>query len=174
MELINHIQFFTATILEWKILLEQEKYKNILIDSLRYLVDNNRIKVYGFVIMPNHVHILWKINDGLRRQDVQRDFLKYTAQQIRFELNKSEPEKLRLFEVNAKDRKYQIWERNALSIEIYSRKVLEQKLTYIHNNPLQGNWSLCECPEDYKYSSATYYMVNKDDWGFITHYYDDI
>jgi REP element-mobilizing transposase RayT len=68
--------------LEWKHLLKQEKYKLIITDSLAFLAANKRIKVYGFVIMPNHLHLLWHINDDLKRADVQRDFLKYTAQQI--------------------------------------------------------------------------------------------
>jgi putative transposase len=173
MDSFNHIQFFTATILEWKPLLKKDKYKDIIIDSLKFLVKNNRVKVYGFVIMPNHIHILWKINDELKRQDVQRDFLKYTAQQIRFELIASHPELLKQFEVNAKDRKYQFWERNPLSIDIYSRKILEQKLNYIHNNPIQDKWNLSAFPEDYKYSSASYYIENEEYWDFLTHYFED-
>lgn len=50
--------FFTASILDWKQLLKPDKYKNILIESLQFLVDNKRVKVYGFVIMPNHTHFL--------------------------------------------------------------------------------------------------------------------
>jgi putative transposase len=76
--------------------------------------------------------------------------------------------------VNAKDRKYQIWERNPLSIDIYSRDVLLQKLDYIHNNPLQDKWKLCDKPEDYRFSSAAYYIYDKSEWDFISHYYESI
>ena len=79
-------QFFTATILEWKKLLAPDKYKDIIMDSLRFLVANKRIKLYGFVIMPNHLHLIWKMMDSIKQSDVQRDFLKYTAQQIKFDL----------------------------------------------------------------------------------------
>ncbi len=81
-------QFFTATILEWKPLLKQDKYKDIIIDSLRFLVQQNRVKVYSFVIIPNHIHLIWQIQPGLKRENVQRDFLKYTAQKIKFDLLK--------------------------------------------------------------------------------------
>jgi putative transposase len=157
----NPIQFFTATILEWKHLLKKDIYKNIIIDSFEFLVRNNRVEIYGFVIMPNHIHLIWKINNNLKREDVQRDFMKYTAQQIKFDLQKFHPLVLEHFKVEAKDRQYQIWERNPLSIDILSRKVLEQKLHYIHQNPIQEKWNLIDLPENYRYSSASFYIENK-------------
>lgn len=170
----NHIQFFTAPILEWERLLKKDKYKHIIIDSLEFLVRNNRVKIYGFVIMPNHIHLIWKTNDSLKRDAVQRDFLKYTAQQIKFDLQKYHPKVLDHFKVDAKDRKYQIWERNPLSVDIFSRMVLEQKLQYIHKNPIQEKWILSDSPESYLYSSASFYLENKVSWSFLTHYYDEM
>jgi len=69
-------QFFTATILEWKPLLQEDKYKGIILDSLHFLVENKRIALYGFVLMPNHMHLIWHIAEGHKRENVQRDFLK--------------------------------------------------------------------------------------------------
>jgi putative transposase len=54
-------QFFTATNLEWKKLLQPDKYKDIVIDSLRFLVTDGRIKLYAFVIMSNHMHLIWQM-----------------------------------------------------------------------------------------------------------------
>ena len=82
----NYLQFFTATNLWWKKLLQPDKYKQIIIDSLKFLVENERVKVYGFVIMPNHIHIIWRIDENHKLEDVKRDFLKYTAQMIKFDL----------------------------------------------------------------------------------------
>lgn len=166
----NPIQFFTATILEWKHLLKQDKYKDVIIDSLTFVVEEGRAVIYGFVIMPNHIHLLWKIDEKHKKKDVQRDLLKFTAQRIKFDLQLNHPKVLDRFEVNAKDRKYQIWERNPLSIDIFSREVLLQKLNYIHNNPIQEKWKLSATPEEYKYSSAAYYFCNKEDWKFIAHF----
>jgi REP element-mobilizing transposase RayT len=99
-------QFFTATILEWKPLLKQDKYKDIIIDSLRFLVQQNRVNVYSFVIIPNHIHLIWQIQSGHKRENVQRDFLKYIAQKIKFDLLKNDKEWLQQFKVDAKDRRY--------------------------------------------------------------------
>lgn len=67
-------QFFTATNLEWKKLLRPDKYKDIIINSFRFLVENKRIKLYAFVIMPNHLHFIWQMQPLIHPSDVQRDF----------------------------------------------------------------------------------------------------
>ena len=56
----NPIQFYTATILEWKHLLKPDKYKQIIVNSLTFLVNEQRVKVFGFVIMSNHIHLIWQ------------------------------------------------------------------------------------------------------------------
>ena len=167
---IYHAQFFTATILNWQHLLKNNAYKDIIVNSLRFLVVNNRIKLHSFVIMPNHLHLIWHIRAGHKRENVQRDFLKFTAQQIRFDLQLKFPEWLQQFEVNAKDRRYQFWERNPLSIDLFSESVILQKLDYSHNNPLQEKWQLCLLPEQYHYSSARFYQTGIDNWGFLSHW----
>ena len=75
---------------------------------------------------------------------------------IKFDLNKHHPQVLKLFYVGAKDRKYQFWERNSLTEYLTSREMIEQKLNYIHNNPVQGRWMLANDPLEYKYSSARF------------------
>lgn len=83
----------------------------------------------------------------------------------------NEPKMLENFYVNLKDRQYQIWQRNSLSVEMFSREVMEQKLDYIHNNPVQGKWMLVNDLIDYKYSSVRFYeMENKEEFSFLSHY----
>ena len=160
-------QFFTATNLEWKKLLKPDKYKDMVIDSLRFLVKEKRIILYAFVIMDNHLHLIWQMQAGIKPADVQRDFLKYTAQKIKKDLQLNHPDVLKLFKVKTKDRQYQFWERNALSIELSTEKVFQQKLNYIHNNPVQAG--LCILPEQYRYSSSSFYELKKTEWEFLTH-----
>ena len=72
--------------------------------------------------------------------------MKYSGQMINFDLTKHHPNVLEYFYVGAKDRKYQFWERNSLTRYLDSREIVEQKLDYIHNNPVQGKWMLSEDP----------------------------
>src|SRR5581483_1086268 len=57
---LGELYFYTATILNWKPLLQTVEFKQIILDSLVHFVENDKIKVYGFVIMPNHIHLIWE------------------------------------------------------------------------------------------------------------------
>lgn len=160
-------QFFTATILEWKPLLQADKYKVVLINTLQFLVQQKRIRLYAFVIMHNHLHTIWQPLPGQTLQSIQHSFLKHTAQQIKLDLLQNNMALLQQFKVAAKDRRYQFWERNSLSVELRSTKVFNQKLEYIHNNPVKAGLSLL--PQDYYYSSAKFYAMGIDDFGMLTH-----
>ena len=166
----HYVQFFTASILKWKPLLLKEKYKAIIVQSLNFLVENKRVKVYGFVVMPNHIHLIWKVGKGHELKNVQRDFMKFISQQILKDLRTNHAETHQGFKVNLKDRQYQIWQRNPLSVDLFSRKVIEQKLDYVHNNPVQGKWLLSLDPISYKYSSASFYEEADTHFTFLSHY----
>jgi putative transposase len=88
----SNTYFFTATNLNWLNILETNEAKDIILQSLKYLVAKKRIILFGYTIMPNHIHLIWNICEGEKLQDVQRDFLKFTAQQIKFYLQKNNPE----------------------------------------------------------------------------------
>ena len=137
----RYADFITITCLEWKPLLEQDRFKEIIVASMSFLTKANRVSIYAFVIMPNHLHLIWQIMGDHKREDVQRDFLKFTSQQIlkvlRNERSAIQDELL----VHAKDRKRQIWERNSLSIPLWSDKVMWQKLEYIHYNPVKAGYA---------------------------------
>jgi len=131
------------------------------------LIKEKRVTVYAFVIMSNHIHLVWQIQAGHKKENVQRDFLKYTGQMIKFGLKQSNQGLLVAFAVNAKDRQYQFWERNALSVDLFSEAVMFQKIDYIHQNPVKAG--LCDFPEKNKYSSAKFYETEIDDFGFLEH-----
>lgn len=160
--------FITITCLNWIPILSEDRFKNIIIDSLSYLKKANRIEVYGFVIMHNHMHLIWQMLGEHARKDVQRDFLKFTSQQILKHLRNEQSDLQKQLLTQTSDRKFQVWERNSLSIPLWSRSVLLQKIDYIHNNPVKAG--LCQYPEDYKYSSAGFYLKNESNWDFLTHY----
>jgi len=81
-------------------------------------VNEKRAEVNAFSIMSNHIHLIFQIQKGYEREDVQQNFLKFISQTVIRDLKKNDPAVLIRFCVNAKDRKYQIWERNALGINL--------------------------------------------------------
>ena len=159
-------QFFTATIQEWKHLLKEDKYKNIITDTLKFLVTEGNVTINGFVIMPNHMHIIWQAKANNDLQKIQKSFIKHTSKEFKKLL--AIDNNLQAYEVNAIDRKYNFWQRDSLNIELFTAAVFQQKLNYIHYNPVKAN--LCNLPEDYYFSSALFYEKGIDHFGFIEHY----
>jgi REP element-mobilizing transposase RayT len=139
--------------------------------SLRFLVATERVWIYGYVIMPNHIHILWRKQDAWMDKSIQQHFLKFTAQQMKFNLQQHNPLALENYRSTQADRLYHFWERRPYKATMFSRKVLEQKLDYIHNNPVKAG--LSNLPEEYAYSSAKYYILGSTD-PLFTHYMDHI
>ncbi|MEQ1554582.1 MAG: transposase [Ferruginibacter sp.] len=131
--------------------------------------DEGFITVYGFVIMPNHIHIIWKQNKLNGKETPQGSFLKYTAHEFLKKLKENKTSVM--YEVNAANKKHQIWQRDSLSVEIYSRLVAKQKLDYIHFNPVNKKWQLAKDDLDYYFSSARYYETKKDEFGFLNNLY---
>lgn len=162
----HNLYFTTATILEWKYLLQKDMMKDVVIDSLRFLVKEQRAVIYAFVIMPNHIHLVWYIPEPHTLTDVKAALLSYTGHQFKKRLQAKSAAELERYRVNLVDRTYQFWERNALSIAIFHDAVFWQKMEYVHWNPCTERWKLATAPELYKYSSV-YAPTEEIYWDFV-------
>ena len=160
-------QFFTASVQQHFHLLQEDRYKDILITALNFLVDDKRVDLSAFVIMSNYVHIIWQPLQNYTLTNIQASFMRHTAKHILKKLEKENPLVKEQLKVNKYDRDYQVWKREPLSIELYNEKALLQKLEYIHNNPVIAK--LEALPEDYKYSSARFYETGFDEFNIVTH-----
>jgi putative transposase len=117
--------------------------------------------------MPNHIHLIWRLNEANGKESAKGSFLKFTAHEFKKELIKSDPAALEKYRVAAANKQYEFWQRDSLGVHLYSREVTLQKLDYIHNNPLAAHWNLANDPCDYKYSSASYYERNECNFAFL-------
>jgi len=167
---LDEIYFWTNTIKDWKELLINDNYKQLIINSLEYLTEKNKKTVYAFVIMPNRRHLVWKLNQLNGKEMPPASFNKFTAHEIIKDLKHKCPKLLQHFEDNDKERDYRVWQRDALAVLMDSKEKVEQKIEYIHNNPFGERWGLAQMPEEYYWSSAGYYELGKDDFGFLSYY----
>src|SRR5436190_18917207 len=163
---------YIETINNWYRLLEKNAVKDIITDSLRFLSESGKIDVYGFVVMPNHIHLIWKINEMNGKESSHGSFLKYTAHVFKKYLKANDSGFLNKFAVEAENKKYQFWKRDSLAFELTKRDTAFQKLNYIHNNPLAERWQICDDRVKYYYSSAKFYETGVDDFGFLKHIMD--
>jgi len=167
----SDLYFTTATVRDWKHLLRPDKYKHIITDSLDYLVREKSVRVYAFVVMPNHFHLLWQVTGDQTLSRIQLRMMKFVAQQIKFDLLDHHPNVLERFKVQRNDRDYQFFKERPLSIPLFTDAVVSQKMEYIHRNPVQPKWRLSDTPEAYPWSSAVFYLSADLHWSFLTHFW---
>jgi REP element-mobilizing transposase RayT len=117
--------------------------------------------------MPNHIHLIWRINEKNGKESSYGSFLKFTAHEFRRKLLESDRRFLSKFKVTAINKEYEFWQRDPLAVHLYSENVAYQKLEYIHNNPLAEHWNLAKDPIDYEFSSAAFYEGKENRFSFL-------
>ncbi len=164
---LGEIYFWTATINKWQKLLQQDLFKNVIISSLKHLSNAGKTDVFAFVIMPNHIHLIWRIIENNGKETTQGSFLKYTAHAFKKMMKLASNKELSNYKVNAANKNYEFWQRDSLAIHLYDQNIAYQKLAYIHANPLAERWQLANDPCEYKYSTAKLYEMGINEFSFI-------
>ncbi len=108
--LFNEIYFYTATVFQWKPLLKVFHFEPVIVESLSYLHREGCIKVYGFVIMPNHMHLIWELKKQNGKESPVASFMKFTAKRFQKELKNNFPHILEQYKVAWNSRNYNLWQ----------------------------------------------------------------
>jgi putative transposase len=167
---LNEVYFWTDTINDRKKLLIKQQYKEIIIEQLQWLKSRNKIEIYAFVIMPNHLHFIWEMKEMNGKEKPYASFNKWTSSNFLKDIRKNHPEILPFFEEKTLERNHRFWIKDPQASLINDKKILEQKIEYIHNNPIANIWKLAENPIEYKWSSAKFYKTGNDEFNILTHY----
>ncbi len=162
----NGAYFVSFATVNWIDVFTRDVYFAIMTESLDYCRKNKGMEIYGFCIMPSHVHLIFRSAVG-DPSGLMRDLKGFTSRKLLKTIQDNPQESRRkwmlwMFEragkknCNVKER--QFWQQNNQPIEIWSLKVFEQKLKYIDNNPVESGF--VTDPIDWKYSSARNYGNN--------------
>jgi REP element-mobilizing transposase RayT len=160
--------FLTFTVVDWVDIFSRKIYKDIVIESLDFCQKNKGLIVHGYVIMSNHIHVIFQAESG-NLSDLIRDFKVFTAKKILETIEKGPESRadwmLKRFEFaarsNSRNSRFQFWRYGNHPEEIFSDKFFQQKLNYIHMNPVKAG--IVRKPSDYLYSSASSHIGN-DGW----------
>ena len=148
--------FVTCTVLEWLPLFAQPANAKILLDSLQFLQDQDRLTLHGYVILENHCHLLAR-SPNLPK--AMASFKSFTAARILARMKERNSPALRLLALHKArhkvDRDYQVWQEGSHPEQIEGEAMMQQKLTYIHNNPVARGY--VDDPVHWRYSSARNY-----------------
>jgi putative transposase len=168
----HNIFFITTSCYKKLNLLSIGNSKDFVSESLKFCCEKYKASIIGFVLMPNHIHMILHFVKGIDRIHLMRDFKKYTSFLIRKEVETHNNDMLEQLRFMNRKQRFKVWQDRFDEVFLITKKVLEIKLRYIHNNPLQKHWQLVDKPEDYKYSSALFYEKEIQHKLGLRHYLD--
>jgi REP element-mobilizing transposase RayT len=154
--------YLTFQVVDWIDVFTRKEYKDIIIENFKYCQKHRQLELFAYVIMSNHIHLLARSGEE-NMSGFIRDFKTYTSKTIVSAIetgNESRKEwMLKLFADYARkhnpEQKFQFWTHENHAEMIYSPAFVEQKIDYIHNNPVRAGY--VARPWDYMYSSARNY-----------------
>jgi REP element-mobilizing transposase RayT len=150
--------FMSCTIVGWLPVFTRPEMVEIVFDSWKYLGRERDFKIFAYVILENHLHL---IAASPKLGEDMGDFKSFTARQIvdRLEHRGARMllEQLAWHKARHKtDRDYQVWQEGSHPEEIQSHEMMRQKVEYIHNNPVKRGY--IASAEHWRYSSAANYL----------------
>ena len=163
----DSLYFISYATVYWIDVFIREEYKNIWIESTKFCQERKGLEVYAYCLMTSHVHMIIG-SEATPLPDIIRDTKKYTSERIIETIRDTNQESrkewmLWMFERAAKgnsnNTRHQFWQQHNQPIKITSHEMMQQKLDYIHDNPVADE--IVDEPEEYRYSSARDYYSKK-------------
>lgn len=162
------MHFVTFTVVNWIDLFIRDQYKEILIQSLIYCQKHKGLRVHAYCIMTSHIHLIISVEEGVHLSDVIRDFKSYTSTRLKAVIGENSKESRRewliwMFERAGKKNKrndsFQLWLQNNHPIELSSNEMQDQRLNYLHNNPVEAGF--VDDPSSWIWSSCASYQKSE-------------
>jgi len=162
------VYFISFAVVEWLDVFIRNEYKNIIIDSLHYCQKEKGMEIFAWCIMTSHIHLIFRSAGEQKPELLIGDFKRFTSKAIVKAIieNPKEGRKEFLLEQFRKTGskssnvdQYQFWRHDNHPVELWSNKVIAEKINYIHYNPVEAG--LVFRAEDYLYSSAVDYAGEK-------------
>ena len=160
--------FVTFAVEGWVDVFTRQLYKDLVLESIRFCQKEKGLVLYGWCLMSNHIHMIIGRKGENNIEEIVRDFKKYTSVQVcrAIESNTLESRRewmLNIFRLSASESnkhiKYKFWQSEFHPIELFYNEMMDQKLEYIHENPVKEG--IVENAEEYLYSSARDYSGKK-------------
>ncbi|TNE30286.1 MAG: transposase [Bacteroidetes bacterium] len=158
------IYFVSFSTVDWVDVFTRRVYCDLFLESMEYCRVNKGLTIYAWCIMTNHVHLIFSAESGRKPGDLIGDLKRFTSRALinAIETNPQESRSewmLSIFRKAGKTRSnlknFQFWQHDNHPIEISRNYEINQKVDYIHMNPVKSG--IVALPEHYLYSSAIDY-----------------
>jgi putative transposase len=162
----GHLQFLTSSTYRRAQLFESDRFRRSFVEVLAQLRPEMGFLLIGWVLMPDHFHLLIKPAPAASTSRIMQELKKRTAQRILSALSENQRvpwcgkmlARLRLPPTVHADAQFRVWQRRFYPFGIYSEKKRPEKLNYMHGNPVQRG--LVASPEQWPWSSFRFYYLN--------------
>ena len=163
----RQLYFVSFATVNWIDVFIRYEYKDIVVDSLKYCMDEKGLELYAWCIMSSHVHLIIGTN-GMKMEDILRDLKRHTSKTLLKAIQQNHRESRREWilwmfgragKKNPNNEKYQFWQQHNHPIELSTASIMHQKLDYLHNNPVEAGY--VREPWEYLYSSAIDYCTDR-------------
>ncbi|HET6245655.1 MAG: transposase [Bacteroidetes bacterium] len=154
------LYFVSFSVVGWLDVFTRREYQDILTDIISYCQLNKNLKIYCYCIMPSHVHFI-SYSENKELSDILRDLKAYTAKQLINAIKENPQESRKEFLLNQfkyygkmspQKQTMQFWKHDNHPFYLYSNKMIQQKVDYIHFNPV--NAGFVNYPYEWRLSSA--------------------
>ena len=159
------LYFVSFATVNWIDVFIRKEYKEIIVASIKYCINEKGLELYAWCIMTSHVHLIIGTS-GEKMEDIIRDMKRHTSKTLLSAIKEYPGESrkewmLWMFERagkhNPNNDHYQFWLQHNKPIELLTAEMTEQKLNYIHDNPVEAGF--VENAWEYLYSSAKDYQT---------------
>lgn len=162
--------FVTTTFRNWiRLLISDEQYE-IIVDSIAFCLDKYNCELVAYVLMPNHIHLVLFYKDKVEVSGFMRDLKKYTSVKLRQSLERNDKKILEVLKFSKDGQKFKVWQDRFDAVVIRTNSVLITKVNYIHENPVKKR--IVDFADDWKYSSAGFYLKNQNGILPVKHFAD--
>ena len=163
------LYFVSFAVVHWIDVFVREEYSDCIVKNLNYCVANKGMEIFAWCLMTSHLHLIFKSTEQ-KPEELLRDFKSFTAKALLSFIANNPQESRKVWLLNAfrktasiNTKNNQFWQRHNKPIELWSNAVIDQKIDYIHNNPVVSGF--VEKAKDWKYSSAKDYC--NDEKGLV-------
>ncbi|HEU5291834.1 MAG TPA: transposase [Cyclobacteriaceae bacterium] len=159
----ERLYFISYAVVHWIDVFIRVDYKYELLECWKYCCKDKGLEIYGWCIMPSHVHMIIGTNKD-KLEDIVRDMKSYTSRRMRKAIQEHPQESRREWMLwmmeragrkNGNNNNFQFWQQHNQPIELNTNKLMDQTLEYIHNNPVESGF--VDVPEEWLFSSSRDY-----------------
>jgi REP-associated tyrosine transposase len=158
-EQLGNLFFVTSTIVGFVEVFESEPLCDIMIENLRFYQDRGDFTIIAYVLMPNHFHLVLRVNGDKPVSECIANLKRMTSRQITAYLRQvSNKELLTALKKKAEKEAAvdsKVWKPRFDCFVLTNEDTLRQKIEYIHSNPVRKG--LVDYTTAWKYSSASDY-----------------